>query len=203
MTTVLNRALAVVGAAAVTLAPGIALAAEAAEHGEPHGQFGLAEAFYVLNFVVLLLVLYFWALPRARDLLVKRHDQAKAELVEAGRLKAEADAKLAEYERLMAGLEAEVAKIREDFRADGERERARILAEAEETAQRMRATAQKQIQQETAKLRSELEHEVVAQVLASTEAKVRAQLNAGTQREMANDYIQGLESLEKLDQFAA
>jgi len=196
----LTRALAaVLGGAATVFAPGVALAA-----GDAHpGQFGLAEAFYVLNFVVLLLVLYFWAMPRARDFLVKRHEQAKAELTEAGRLKAEADVKLAEYRRLMAGLDAEVAKIREEFRADGERERARILAEAEESAARLRLAAQKQIQQETAKLRADLEREVVAQVLASTEAKVRAQLNAATQRDMANDYIQGLESLEKLDQFAA
>ncbi|TNF23599.1 MAG: hypothetical protein EP329_27135 [Deltaproteobacteria bacterium] len=199
MTTVFTRALAVLSGAAATFASGAAMAAE----GGGHGEFGLADGFQIINFVVLLLVLYFWALPRAKDYLVKRHDRAAAELVEAKHLKEEADAKLAEYQRLMTGLEAEVAKIRDEFRADGERERARILAEAEESAARMRTAAQKQIQQETAKLRQELEQEVVAEVLASTEAKVRAQLNAATQRDMANDYIKGLEGLEKLDQFAA
>jgi len=198
MTRVISRATAVLSGAGVTLASSVALAADGG-----HGEFGLAEGFYILNFVVLLLVLYFWALPRAKDFLVKRHDQAAAELVEAGRLKAEADAKLADYKRLMDGLEAEVAKIRDEFRADGERERARILAEAQESAERMRLAAKRQIQQETAKLRAELEQEVVAEVLASTEAKVKAQLNASTQREMANDYIAGLEGLEQLDQFAA
>ena len=189
--------LAAAGGLTVLVTPGVALAAGG------HGEFGLIEAFHILNFVVLLLVLYFWALPRAREYMIKRHDHAKAELVEASRLKDEADAKLAEYKRLMAGLEAEVLQIREQFRADGERERARVVAEAEESAAKMRAAAEKQIRQETAKLRAELEHEVVLQVLASTEAKVRAQLNAATQRDMANDYIQALEGLDKLDQFAA
>ena len=189
--------LAAAGGLTVLVTPGVALAAGG------HGGFGLVEALHVVHCVVLLLVLYFWALPRAREYMIKRHDHAKAELVEASRLKDEADAKLAEYKRLMAGLEAEVLQIREQFRADGERERARVVAEAEESAAKMRAAAEKQIRQETAKLRAELEHEVVLQVLASTEAKVRAQLNAATQRDMANDYIQALEGLDKLDQFAA
>lgn len=193
-----RRAAALALALGVVVTPGVALAA-----GDGHGDFSKIEAFFILNFVVFVFILWKFAVPRLNDFLGRRHAQVKADLEEAGRLKREADATLAEYKRLMGGLDQEIATIRDQFRADGERERARIIAEAEETARRMRASAEKQIKQEAAKLRDELEREVVAEVLAATEALARAQMNAATQREMFSDYIAGLERLDQLDQFAA
>lgn len=193
-----RRALALALALGLTVTPGVALAA-----GDGHGDFSKVEVFFIINFVVLVFLLWKFAVPRLNDFLGRRHSQIKADLEEAGRLKREADATLAEYKRLMGGLDQEIATIREQFRADGERERARILAEAEETALRMRAAAEKQIKQEAAKLREQLEREVVTEVLAATEALARAQMNAATQREMFGEYIAGLEGLDQLDQFAA
>src|SRR5690606_41332430 len=68
--------------------------------------------------------------------------------------------------------------FRSQFEADGEREKARILVEAEAQVEKIQANARKTLEQEMAKLREQLEHELVAQVLEATEAKVRMKLRS-------------------------
>lgn len=189
-------------AALAALAPAVAVAAE----GEHHATgFGMLELWYVVDFLVFAFILWYVLFKKGtvQRFLLARHNAAKAEMQEATRLKAEAEAKLAEYARLRAGLDAEIAAIREQFRLDGERERERLLADAEAQAERLRVGAEKQLQQETAKLREELEREVVRSVLDATEARVSAQMSGNTQRQLFNSYISDLESLEALGRFAA
>jgi len=169
-------------------------------------QWGV-EGWFILDFIIFVGILWYFGKGPVRKFVAQRHERVRADMEEATRLRDEAAAKLAEYDRLMKGLESEVARIREQFRQDGERERQRILAEAEQQASRMRAAAERHLEQETAKLAEELEHEVVAKLLAATEAKVKAQLtgqaSGPAQRELFNAFIKDLESMDKLGRFAA
>ncbi|MCA9514187.1 MAG: ATP synthase F0 subunit B [Myxococcales bacterium] len=198
----MKRLLQIATVALGALAPAVALAAEGGHH---EAGFGMIELWYVVDFLIFAFVLWYVLFKKGtvQRFLLARHNAAKAEMEEATRLKAEAEAKLAEYARLRAGLDAEIAAIREQFRVDGERERERILADAKAQAERLRVTAEKQLQQETAKLREELEHEVVKAVLEATEAQVKAQMGGTAQRQLFNSYIKDLESLDSLGRFAA
>lgn len=160
------------------------------------------EGFYIIDFVLLVALL--WAVTKGpiKKFFLQRHEAVKHEMETATRLRQEAEAKLAELDKVMSGLEGEIAQIRDQFRADGEREKARILAAAEGDANKIRESAKKTIEQEMAKLREQLEAELVKSVMESAEAKVRQRLDQATQKKLATSYVDALEKLDKLEQAA-
>jgi F-type H+-transporting ATPase subunit b len=160
------------------------------------------EGFYIIDFVIYVGLLWFFLAGPARKFLVNRHERIKAELETATRLREEAEKRLATLEAMVSGVESEIAAIREQFKADGEREQARILAEAEANAEKVRQNAKKQLEQEMAKLRETLEHELIRNVLEATEAKVKARLDAGTQKQLTANFVDSLEKIERLDRAA-
>lgn len=167
------------------------------------GDFSFAvEGFYIIDFIAYVGLLWFFLKGPAKKFLVNRYEKVKAELEAATRLREEAEKKLAELDRLVGGVEDEIAAIKKQFEADGEREKARILAEAEAQSEKIRLGAMKTLEQEMAKLREELEHELVDAVLEATEAKVRARLDAVTQKRLATTYVEQLEKLEALEKAA-
>ena len=175
-------------------------AALAADHS---GKFEFSvHGFYIIDFVVFIGLFIWLAKGPAKRFLQTRHDRIKAELEAAQRVKAEADRRLAEVETLVGTLESEIARIRESFKADGEHDRARILAEANAGAEKLAHAADKQIDQETASVRDQLARELVKAVLAATEEKVKAQLTADTQKQLAANYIDSLEQLTSIDSAA-
>lgn len=178
---------------------GVTLTATPALAAGGHGFRWNVEGFYILDFVVLVVLL--WAVLKGpiRKFFLKRHEAVKHEMETATRLRQEAEAKLAELDKVMSGLEGEIAQIRAQFQADGEREKSRILAEAQANADKLRANAKKSLEQELAKLREDLERELVLQVLASTEAKVRQKLDQASQKKLATTYVDQLEKLDRLD----
>jgi F-type H+-transporting ATPase subunit b len=167
-----------------------------------HGFSFAIEGFYIIDFVIFVGLIWFFVKGPARKFLAERHERIKAELEAATRLRMLAEARLADLERMVSGVESEIAAIRSQFKADGEREQARILAEAEANADKLRQNAKKQLEQEMSKLREELEQELVRNVLDATEAKVKARLDAGSQKQLAATYVDQLEKLDKLDRAA-
>jgi F-type H+-transporting ATPase subunit b len=103
---------------------------------------------------------------------------------------------------MFSGFEAEVNQIRSQFKSDGERERARILAQADTDAEKIRDNAKKTIEQEMAKLREQLEAELIDSVLQGAEARVRQRLDQMTQKRLASGYVDDLEKLERLEKAA-
>jgi len=162
----------------------------------PHHGFSLTvEGFYILDFIILVVVL--WAVLKGpvKKYLLKRHEHVLHELETATRLRQEAEVKLAELDKMMAGLESEIAGIREQFRVDGEREKARILAQAAVSAEKIRDNAKKTLAQEMAKLREQLQRELVSSVLEATEARVRQKLDQATQKKLATSYLDAIDQL--------
>lgn len=193
-------ALATLGATPALAAVSASPAALAAAGG--HGFSFTVEGFYIIDFVILVVLL--WAVLKGpiKKYLMQRHDKVLFEMEAATRLRKEAEARLAELDRMMSGLEAEIGKVRDQFRADGEREKARILAEAEVGADKIRQNAKKTLEQEMAVLREQLEDELVKSVLESTEAKVRQRLDQATQKRLATSYVDSLEKLQSLGKAA-
>ncbi|MCC6528069.1 MAG: ATP synthase F0 subunit B [Polyangiaceae bacterium] len=156
------------------------------------------EGLYIIDFVIFVGLLVWLVRGPARKFIRARYERMTSEMQAASRLKAEADAKLAEVERLFAALSQDIQTIREQFKADGERERARILAETEAQAAKLRAGVEKQIEQETAALKETLSNELVTAVLTATEAKVKAKVDQATHKSLTGAYIDNLEKLDKL-----
>ncbi len=165
-----------------------------------HGDFSFAvEGWYIIDFVILVALLFFLLKGPAKRYLEGRHDRIKAELEAATRLREEAESRLRDIDAMMKGLEAEIAVVREQFRQDGEREAARIQQETRGACERLDAALARQREQEVAKLREQLETELVSSVLSAAEAKLKKKLDAKTHARVASDFIDALEKVPSLD----
>jgi F-type H+-transporting ATPase subunit b len=187
-------------ALAFTLAmPVIAFAQEAheahEEHGGGHGAHGwdttgLIASF--VNFAILIAVFVFLFKDSLKNFLVNRKAEVEKELLEAARLKAEAEVKHKEYSDRLAQLDKELAKMKQDLVDAGKRERDRIIADAEQKAARMRREAEFLIEQQAKQLRNEIMRESTdAAVSAAQELLLRATTTYDQQR-LAQEYLQSL-----------
>ncbi|MDB4973568.1 MAG: synthase sector subunit b [Myxococcaceae bacterium] len=199
-----RSALVLASICASTLSVGSALAqeaheavhevAEGAAHTphEAHGwdSTGLLASF--VNFAVLLLLFVYLFKDSLKSFLTKRRAEIEQQLLEAARLKTEAEAKHKEYSDRLAKLDSELAQIRLDMIESGKRERDRIIAEAEHKAARMRHEAQFMIEQQVKQLRVDISREAAdAAVSAAHELLLRATTTYDQQR-LSQEYLTAL-----------
>jgi F-type H+-transporting ATPase subunit b len=144
------------------------------------------------NFVVLALLLGRFGYPPIKEFVRARHESIAKELTEAQRLRAEAEARLKEYEAKIANLDHEIATLLQAIRAEGETERTRMIAAAEEQAQRLRRDAESTIAQDMKRARNEIEQEVVVAAITTAEKILRERITDADQRGFAERYLVSL-----------
>lgn len=148
----------------------------------------------VINFV-LLMVLGYMALRRSiNPALAARRAAIETEIAEAQRMHTEAESMHQEYADKLARLDEEISRLKADFTRAGEAERDRIVAEAREKAERMRADARASIEQEVKTLRDELHREAVLAAVTAAEETVRKTITTADHARLADDYIQSLDA---------
>jgi F-type H+-transporting ATPase subunit b len=211
------RALRWIVLAALLTAPSLALAEsahheseahEVAEHEsghDTHGGHGELTIMGVLkspefigtvvNFGALLL-LFGWVIrKKGNPALAERRKQVEAELEEAKRLRAEAEARHMETATRLEKLDQEMVQIRGDMIKAGEAERDRIVAQAEEKAARMRKDTSFLIEQQIKQLREDLTREAAsAAVVAAQELLQNATTDADQDR-LAEAYLARLDQV--------
>src|SRR6187549_2548211 len=104
---------------------------------------------------------------------------------EAGQMKKDAEARLADYEQKLATVDQEIERVRHDMRAAGQSERKRILADAKEKRTRMERDAQTLISQELKAARDGLLSEMSRAALRSAESTLRTKVTLGDQSRLA------------------
>ena len=103
---------------------GVACASQEGGHG---GSTLWPFIFSVINFILFLIVLYIFALPRIKSFFSERSKKIQQALKEAEEAKTLAESKLKEYEKKIARLEKEVEEIRKAVEKEGEAEKERSL----------------------------------------------------------------------------
>ena len=112
---------------------------------------------------------------------------------EAGQMKKEAEARLADYEQKLATVDQEIERVRQDMRSAGQSERKRILAEAKEKRERMERDARTLINQELKSAREGLVAEMSRAALRSAENTLRTKVTLGDQSRLAEEYLAGIQ----------
>ena len=113
-------------------------------HGLPWGDFALR----VINAAVFVWIIWKMAGKQIKAFFVGHREAVVHEMDDLAARKKEAEARLAEVEKHIADVEAECAKLLEDGRAQAERMKASILAEAEKQAARIVEQASRTAEQE-------------------------------------------------------
>jgi F-type H+-transporting ATPase subunit b len=166
---------------------GAAMAASDADSGSKG--WGKQDWFRLMNFVVLAGGLVFILRKPISQALSARITGIQEQLDRLETQRAEAEKKLAQYNEKLSQLESEAAKIVDAYIKQGSEARAKILKEAEKTAEKLRAQARRNIEHEFEKARQKLQQEVVESALHKAEESLKKEITARDQDKLIDEYI--------------
>jgi F-type H+-transporting ATPase subunit b len=147
------------------------------------------DTFRVMNFTVLAVALFFVLRKPLSQALSSRIKGIKEQLDELEAQKAEAEKKLAEYNQKLAQLEKEAEKIVDDYVRQGNEAKARILKEAEASAEKLQVQARRNIEHEFAQAKLELQKEIFEKSLVKAEEIIRSKFSGEDQDRIVDDYL--------------
>jgi F-type H+-transporting ATPase subunit b len=173
----------------------LALAGFASEGGEGAHHVDTGKqlkdfAWRVLDFGALL-ALVIWALKKAnvKGTLAARQESIGKALREAAEAKEAAEKKFAEYSEKLAAANKEIDGIYAAIRTEGEAEKARIIAEAKVTAEKIRQQAAQAANQEVLKARAELRVEAARLAVELAEKSIKEKIVKDDQDRLVGEYL--------------
>jgi len=169
------------------LSLGTALAASGGDSGSKGWQN--LDWYRLMNFVVLAGVLVFILRKPVSQALSSRIKDIKEQLESLEVQKAEAEKQLAQYNETLSQLESEAEKIVDDYIKQGNEAKAKILKEAERTAEKLQAQARRNIEHEFDKAKQKLQQEVVESSLQKAEESLKKEITAQDQDKLVDEYI--------------
>jgi F-type H+-transporting ATPase subunit b len=146
----------------------------------------------ILNAALLFTILVTFGKKPVADGLKKRKERIVQGMEEAGKMKADAAVRLAEYEKKLEHLDSEIERIKREMHEAAQIERNRILSEAKERRDRMERDARLLVEQELKAAREALLRETVATAMRSAEELIAKELGAADQDRLAKEYLEGL-----------
>jgi F-type H+-transporting ATPase subunit b len=171
-------------------------AAEAA-HGDVHDEhapFYEQTTFWaaVINFTLLLLVLRKLGSKPVAAFLQDRRRVMERSISEAAEMRAKAEALHKEYTQRLAQLDQDLQKLRDDIARAAEDDKKQIVADAEETARRLRSETEGLIEQHAKALSASVRREVVEAATSAAEQILRGSLTDSDQQRLADGFKQDL-----------
>src|SRR5574337_926202 len=168
-----------------------AWAAEEAHGGEQSGIINLNKTLLiqVVNFLILIAVLYRFLYKPLTLFLATRADGIKRSLEEAKTARETAAQAQKEYEAQILATRREAAALRESAIREVEEERQRLLRVSREEAARLVTEAKAQIEQEVKRAKIELREEVVGLSLGVAERVIARSLTADDHRRLAEQVV--------------
>lgn len=162
-----------------------------AASGDDSGSKGwvMTDWFRVMNFVVLAAALVFVLRKPISQALSSRIKGIKEQLESLETQRAEAEKQLAQYNEKLSQLESEAAKIVDAYIKQGNEAKAKILKEAEQTAEKLQAQARRNIEHEFDKAKQKLQQEVVESSLQKAEERLKKEITAQDQDKLIDEYI--------------
>jgi F-type H+-transporting ATPase subunit b len=181
-------------ATTATLLPVLVLvagSAEAAEADAANPWVGLLWKF--VNFAILAGALFYFLRKPISLALIDRHEGVKQALAEAREAKAAAEAKYREYTARVTNLEEEVRAIEEEFRAEAERQKLKVIRDAEASAEYIRRQAETAGANEVKRATDELRTEFSELALRIAQELVEKAYTAEDQKKAVADTIAKIE----------
>lgn len=185
---------------AAALAPVLLLLATAALASEAGGHETMSlEAILwemgikVLDVAIIAFLAFKYLSKPIAQAMAGRSEAVRAAVEEATAGRREAEARLAEFQKKAAGLEAEVEAMRSQAAADMERERAILVEEGKAAAERIGQHARDTIRQEVAKARAELHREAALLAVQLATESVKTRMTPADQQRILDEYAASLE----------
>ncbi|NHZ70484.1 MAG: F0F1 ATP synthase subunit B [Proteobacteria bacterium] len=146
----------------------------------------------IIAFSIVFFFVWKWAIPALNTTLEARQKAIAAELESAEKAKLEAESLLTDYRTQVAGAKDEAAQIVSDARDAGESVKADIVTRAETEAEQIKTRALEEIDSERDRVASDLRRQVADLSINVAEKVVGSSIDAGSQRELVDRYIDEL-----------
>jgi F-type H+-transporting ATPase subunit b len=181
----------IAGVVIVVLSLSMGIGSALASSGGETGAKGwvATDTYRVMNFVVLLVALIFVLRKPISQALSSRIKNIREQLEGLEAQKAEAEKQLAQYNEKLSQLESEAERIIGDYIKQGNAAKAKILKEAEATAEKLQVQARRNIEHEFGKAKQELQREVVEKSLLKAEEKLKKAITAQDQDKLVDEYL--------------
>ena len=184
----------IVAATIAVAAAGFAQEAhDAAAEGAHHVDRGAQMKDFMWRWIdfAILAVILVWALKKAnvRGSLAGRQANIEKMLKEAVEAKENAEKKFREYNTKLDQANREIDALSEAMKKEGEIEKARIIAEANATAEKIREQARVAADQEVVRARAELREEAARLAVEIAEKKIKENIVKQDQDKLVGDYI--------------
>ena len=181
----------------VALVGGLALSAVAAEAQEGKSTFKniWMNSWRVLNF----LILAFFLVKLLKEPLSRffkesaRVIREKLQGTEESYL--EAERKLTEVEKQLELLDEEIQKLQQTVGVLGQKERDKIIASAEQTAEHLLEKARLEAAYSVEQAKSQLRRQVIDEAVKTAEESVRKAINKTDQERLVNEYLHNLKQV--------
>lgn len=180
------------GLGAVLLLAGVAAASEAAAGGG-HGGISAEKMqdllWRTVNFVVFAGILIYLVAKPAKNFFAQRTQDVATNLEEMAAKQAEFEAAVAAAEARLAAVAKERQSVIQQFMAEGEMEKAKILDKANLVAARIKEMAAFTIEQETKKAAQSLKEEVVGLATQMATDMIKEKATYADQQGLVEEYL--------------
>ncbi len=169
---------------------GLGKTAIAAEAG--HGPSEWADLFYrILNFGLMVVILVFVLRKTTiKDYFAIRREELKRKMEQLQREKDALEARYRELEAKLKETELTRAQILEEYRREGEIEKAKIIENAQQRARYIMAQAESTIQRELQSAKDRLMAEVMAMAARRAEELLAKEIKDTDQERLVGDFIE-------------
>jgi len=169
------------------LVAGVAFASEAAGGG--HGDKVMNLVYRVINFILVLAILYKLVGKKAAEFFTGRTQQIETELNDLETRRRQAEARLKEIESKVASLEQEREAILQSAREQGEAIKAQIIEQAKATAAKIEEQAKVSAEQEAKAAFEQVKAELAEKIVQAAEEMLQQRLDGDIHRKLINEYL--------------
>lgn len=141
------------------------------------------------NFAVTVGILVYFVRKPIKNALAGRREGIATALEEAEKARSDAEAKFAEYDEKLNKAEGEIEMITADLKREGELERDRIIAQAKESAEKIRNEAEKTAGFEVAKAKAELKAEATRLAVELAEELLKKNFTGKDESRLLDEYM--------------
>jgi F-type H+-transporting ATPase subunit b len=149
----------------------------------------------IVNFIMLVFVIVRMGKKPVGSFLLSRREGIERGISEAAEVKRAAEQAFNTYTERMKSLDAELAKLRKDVSEAAERDRTRIVAEANESVARLKAETDALVQRQAEQLEAQIRREVVTAAADAAEKAVRELSTPEDQQRVAETFMRELGKL--------
>jgi len=149
-----------------------------------------------LAFIVLLIIVFYFAYKPVKKLIQKRADYVDGKLRNAEKSEKEASEKVEEAHLELKKSHQEALAIVEQAKLDADKERQRIQQLAKEQADQEVARAKQEIEQEIEKSKDEIHSQIVDVAFDASKKVLSREVNQKDNEKLINEFIDDLEHKE-------